>query len=169
MGGESGKRKRSGGRRRKRRARIERSSGGVVYRRNGEGLNFLLIRDPYDNWGLPKGHIEGDETPVDAAIREVAEETGLNDIAVIAELPTIDWYFRDRGRLVHKICHFYLVESTAGETVPQLEEGITECIWRTFRNALELVTYDNARDVLRAAGERLGEAADGADITKDAQ
>jgi 8-oxo-dGTP pyrophosphatase MutT (NUDIX family) len=154
--GESGGSRRSGGRRRRRRARIERSSGGVVFRRNGEGLVFLLIRDPYDNWGLPKGHIEGDESPVDAAIREVAEETGLSDVAVVAELPTIDWYFRDRGRLVHKICHFYLIESAVGEPVPQQDEGITECIWRPFRSALELVTYDNARDVLRAAGEQLG-------------
>jgi hypothetical protein len=41
--------------------------------------------------------------------------------------------------------------------VPQHDEGITECIWRPFRSALETVTYDNARDVLRAAGEQLGE------------
>jgi 8-oxo-dGTP pyrophosphatase MutT (NUDIX family) len=154
---ETGGSRRSGGRRRRRRARIERSSGGVVFRRNGEGLAFLLIRDPYDNWGLPKGHIEGDESPVDAAVREVAEETGLSNVAVVAELPTIDWYFRDRGRLVHKICHFYLVESADGEPVPQHDEGITECIWRPLRSALETVTYDNARDVLRAAGEQLGE------------
>lgn len=154
---ESRRKRRAGGRRRKR-ARIERSSGGVVFRRNGEGLAYLLIRDPYDNWGLPKGHIEGDESPVDAAVREVAEETGLNDITVIAELPTIDWYFRDRGRLVHKICHFYLVESIRGEPVPQLDEGISACVWRSFDHALETVTYDNAREVLRAAGERLGDA-----------
>jgi len=127
-----------------------------VFRRDGSNVAFLLIRDPYDNWGLPKGHIEGDESAVDAAVREVTEETGLSDVAVVAELPTIDWYFRDNGRLVHKICHFYLVESTTGEPVPQREEGITECIWRTFRRAIETLTYDNAREVLRAAGERLG-------------
>lgn len=148
--------KRAGGRRRRRRARTERSSGGVVFRRNGDGLHFLLIRDPYENWGLPKGHIEADESPLDAAVREVREETGLASVEVHAELPTIDWYFRDRGRLVHKICHFYLFESIVGDPDPQLDEGITDCIWCSFERAIETVSYDNAREVIRAAGQRLG-------------
>lgn len=139
--------------------RIERSSGGVVFRRLADSLTFLLIRDPYENWGLPKGHIEGEETPAEAALREVAEETGLGLLVVSAELPTIDWFFRDRGRLVHKFCHFFLLESPDGEAVPQRDEGITDCVWCSFQRALELLTYDNAREVLRAAGEQLGSQA----------
>src|SRR5690606_23502519 len=103
-----------------RRARVETSSGGVVFRRTGGTLSFLLIRDPYDNWGLPKGHIEGGETPAQAALREVAEETGLHELSMVTQLPTIDWYFRDRGRLIHKSCHFFLVECVSGEPEPQL-------------------------------------------------
>ena len=138
-----------------RRARIETSSGGVVYRLVDGEPQFLLIRDPYANWGLPKGHIEGGETPAEAALREVAEETGLKPLQVIAQLPTIDWYFRDRGRLIHKFCHFFLLESQGGEAVPQLDEGITECIWQPIAAALGTVTYANAREVLRIAGEQL--------------
>lgn len=153
----SGRAKKGAGkRRRKRRPRVEHSSGGVVFRRTRESLDFLLIRDPYENWGLPKGHIEPDESPLDAAVREVREETGLAVIEVHAELPTIDWYFRDGGRLVHKICHFFLVESPTGDPEPQRDEGITACVWCSFEAALETVTYDNAREVLRAAGRRLG-------------
>ena len=137
-----------------RRARIETSAGGVVCRRDG-GAHVLLIRDPYMNWGLPKGHIEGGETPAQAAVREVREETGLADVVVLAPLPTIDWYFRDRGRLVHKFCHFFLIECGNGEPIPQLDEGISECVWRRMPDALTTVTYANAREVLRAAGERL--------------
>lgn len=154
-GGKGSARSRRG----RRRARIERSSGGVVFRRLADGLTFLLIRDPYENWGLPKGHIEGEETPAEAALREVAEETGLGLLVVSAELPTIDWFFRDRGRLVHKFCHFFLLESPDGEAVPQRDEGITDCVWCSFHRALELMTYDNAREVLRAAGEQLGSQA----------
>ena len=124
-------------------------------------MTFLLIRDPYENWGLPKGHIEGAETPAQTAVREVSEETGLMPLAVCAELPTIDWFFRDRGRLVHKFCHFFLLESSVGDPEPQLEEGITDCVWCTFERALEILTYDNAREVLRAAGEELGAEFDG--------
>jgi 8-oxo-dGTP pyrophosphatase MutT (NUDIX family) len=134
-----------------RRARVETSSGGVVYRRAGDSLEFLLIRDPYRNWGLPKGHIEGGESPEQAALREVEEETGLADIVVVAQLPTIDWYFRDRGTLVHKFCHFFLLECTGGNAAPQLDEGITEVVWQPCPSALEIVSYANAREVMEAA------------------
>lgn len=139
-----------------RRARVETSSGGVVFRRSDEAIvEFLLIRDPYDNWGLPKGHIEGGETPEQAALREVEEETGLHELSMVAQLPTIDWYFRDRGKLVHKFCHFFLLECNEGEAVPQLDEGITECMWQPPVVALQTVSYANARDVMRVAAEWL--------------
>jgi 8-oxo-dGTP pyrophosphatase MutT (NUDIX family) len=139
-----------------RRTRIETSSGGVVYRTSQDGPQVLLIRDPYNNWGLPKGHIEGGETPEQAALREVEEETGLRDVELVAQLPTIDWYFRDHGKLVHKFCHFFLVVSTSGDAVPQLDEGITACVWVPLEQAVTQVTYDNAREVIRIAGQRLG-------------
>ena len=138
--------------------RIETSSGGVVFRREPEtDLCFLLIRDPYGNWGLPKGHLEGGETPVEAAVREVAEETGLGDLSVVAQLPTIDWYFKDGAIVVHKFCHFFLIESPNGDPCPQLEEGITECVWLPLNGALATVSYANAREVLRVAGSHLAE------------
>ncbi len=148
-------RKGNGGRRRggRQRARIETSAGGVVYRRSGGDVVFLLIRDPYENWGLPKGHVEGEETPEEAALREIEEETGLSGLKAECELPTIDWYFRDRGRLIHKFCHFYLVESLEGEPRPQFEEGITDCVWLPPDEAMRTITYENAREVLRAAIE----------------
>lgn len=136
-------------------ARLETSSGGVVYRLMAGAPHFLLIKDPYNNWGLPKGHLEGGETPEQAAVREVAEETGLCELKVIDQLPTIDWYFKDHGRLVHKFCHFFLLQCANGEARPQLEEGISQCVWKPLEDALGTVTYANAREVLRVAGARV--------------
>ncbi len=69
--------------RKQRRAQRETSAGGVVFRRPPDGApRFLLIRDSYRNWGFPKGHLEPGEPPADAARREVAEETGLNDLVL---------------------------------------------------------------------------------------
>lgn len=135
--------------------RIETSAGGVVYRRNSESMYFLLIRDPYQNWGLPKGHVERGETPEQTAVREVAEETGLLELEVRDALDTIDWFFREGPDLIHKYCHFFLMETRVAETRPQLEEGITECVWLPIEEALRTLTYDNARTVLEAAGKRL--------------
>jgi 8-oxo-dGTP pyrophosphatase MutT (NUDIX family) len=133
------------------RAKLETSAGGVVYRlHEGEPL-FLLIRDSYRNWGFPKGHLERDEAPHAAAVREVREETGLVEVMLDGEIDTIDWFFRFRGKLVHKVCHFFLMRTEAESTTPQRAEGITACKWASFTEATELVSYANARDVLLRA------------------
>lgn len=136
----------------------ETSAGGVVFRRgNGDQPVFLLIRDSYRNWGLPKGHLEAGEEAADAALREVAEETGLADLVLHAPIQEIDWFFRFRRRLIHKTCAFFLMESAAGEPCPQRDEGITACRWLSFEAALKTVSYANAREVLSAAGQLVGD------------
>ena len=139
-----------------RRARVETSAGGVVVRMSPDDAGerrplFLIIRDSYDNWGFPKGHVEDGERPEAAALREVCEETGLGSLTVRGSIDTIDWYFRFRGRLIHKICHFYLMETDRADTSPQRAEGITACRWESYEEAAQLVSYANARDVLRRA------------------
>ena len=123
------------------RATREVSAGGVVYRVEDGRPLFLLIRDSYRNWGFPKGHLEKHELPEAAALREVAEETGLTDLVMRGELSTIDWHFRFRGKLIHKICHFFLMESEKANTSPQREEGITACKWVPIDEALALISY----------------------------
>ena len=143
------------------RARRETSAGGVVFRmappEHGGAARplFLLIRDSYSNWGFPKGHVEDGELPEAAALREVGEETGLRGIAVRGAVETIDWYFRFRGRLIHKVCHFFLMETDQAETSPQRAEGITACRWAPFDEACSVISYANARDVLKRANEMI--------------
>ena len=136
-------------------AREEVSAGGIVVRHDLDLTRVLLIRDSYHNWGFPKGHLEDGEAAGDAAVREVVEETGLTGLALRGEIATIDWHFRFRGKLVHKTCHFFLMETTSVDTCPQREEGITACRWATFSDAETLVAYENARQVLRCAAALL--------------
>jgi 8-oxo-dGTP pyrophosphatase MutT (NUDIX family) len=133
------------------RARKETSAGGVVFRIHEGRALFLLIRDSYKNWGFPKGHLEAGEAAEAAALREVREETGLDGLELRGTVATIDWYFRFRGRLIHKVCHFFLMETEDEATSPQRAEGITACRWAPFDEAMAAISYANARDVLQRA------------------
>jgi 8-oxo-dGTP pyrophosphatase MutT (NUDIX family) len=137
------------------RAQRETSAGGVVYRLHDGHALFLLIRDSYQNWGFPKGHLESGERAEDAAVREVREETGIDDLALRGQIETIDWYFRFRGQLIHKVCHFYLMETTQASTNPQQAEGITACRWVSYDDARAAISYANARKVLARAHEMI--------------
>jgi len=139
---------------------IERSAGGVVVRAVDGSPHILLIRDPYRKWGLPKGHLESGEGLEEAALREVEEETGLTDLQLRADLGEIDWTFRKGGRVIHKFCRFYLMQSDVGDPSPEIAEGITECRWLPVQEALRAIAYDNARVILRRGVARISEPAE---------
>jgi 8-oxo-dGTP pyrophosphatase MutT (NUDIX family) len=90
-------------------------------------------------------------------VREVREETGLDEIANHGKLETIDWYFRFRGKLIHKVCHFFLMFSEVERTRPQRDEGITACRWLPIDEARELISYGNAKEVLEHAYQKVVE------------
>lgn len=138
---------------------MERSAGGVVLRRVGPDLHVLLILDPYGRWGLPKGHVEEGERTEEAALREVREETGLEELELGPVVDAIDWRFRDADVMVHKHCVFYLMHSPRGGVEPEEEEGIRACRWLPFAAAVERVDYANTREVVRAARRMVREGA----------
>ncbi|MEO6792759.1 MAG: NUDIX hydrolase, partial [Mycobacterium sp.] len=82
-------------------------------------------------WSLPKGHIEVGETAEQTAIREVAEETGVQG-DVLAVLGSIDYWFVTDGRRVHKTVHHYLMRFSSGELCDDDVE-VTEVAWVPIR------------------------------------
>jgi 8-oxo-dGTP pyrophosphatase MutT (NUDIX family) len=139
--------------------RDETSAGGVVFRLAASQPVYLLIRDSRQNWGFPKGHVENGEAPATAALREVAEETGLRDLAMRGPIDEIDWYFKSKGDVIHKVCSFFLMQTAESTTSPQRDEGITACGWFEFSEADTTISYANAREILRRAHEMIGASA----------
>ncbi len=133
------------------------SAGGVVVRKEG-ALELCLIR-PVGRavWGLPKGGIEAGETPEQAALREVSEETGIEGV-IDDRLGSIDYTFFTRGQSgrVHKTVHYFLMHAVGGDTKHHDHE-VSEARWATFREALKLMTYPNERNIVRRAAADLGE------------
>lgn len=137
------------------------SAGGVVVRKK-DGLEVCLIRPAGRSvWGLPKGGVEAGETYAETALREVAEETGLDGV-VERELGSIDYsfYSREAGSRVHKTVHYFLVSATGGDTARHDHE-VSEARWMRLREALRVMTYPNERQMVRRAADELGAPLDG--------
>ena len=78
-------------------------------------------------WSLPKGHIEAGESAEQAAVREVAEETGIAG-RIIGRLGTIDFWFMADGRRVHKTVHHFLLRAEGGE-LSDADVEVSEVAW----------------------------------------
>ncbi len=126
------------------------SAGGIVRSASGEVVVIQfqnLAGEPV--WGLPKGHPKKHETAIEAALRETSEETGLLVEAEAGREPgVIDYWFRNKsGDLVHKRVEFYLMRPVGGD-ISDHDEEVIEARWMALADALELLTYENERDML---------------------
>jgi 8-oxo-dGTP pyrophosphatase MutT (NUDIX family) len=102
-------------------------------------------------WSLPKGHIELGETAEQTAIREVAEETGIQG-GVLAALGSIDYWFVTEGRRVHKTVHHYLMRFLSGELSDEDVE-VTEVAWVPLKELPSRLAYADERRLAEVAGE----------------
>lgn len=107
-------------------------------------------------WCLPKGHLEGEETAPEAAVREIYEETGI-EARVLTHLATIDYWFAGDDRRVHKVVHHYLLEALGGFlTVDNDPDQEAEDVaWLTLKEAGSRLAYPNERRVVATARDVL--------------
>jgi len=133
------------------------SAGGLVI--DSTGTKGLLIgrRDLKDQsrerllWSLPKGHIEEGETPEQAAIREVQEETGIES-EISRELGVIDFWFMAGGNRIHKTVHHFLFKEIGGELTPQITE-VDDVGWFPLTEIVELLAYPDEKKLIAKSGE----------------
>lgn len=134
----------------------ERSAGFVCYRDDlAPGEPQWLLLNHGGHWDFPKGHMAPGETDIDAAVRELREETSLRPLAIVEDFAqSISYYFRSPRRgLVFKTVTFYLAKVGADPVVISDEHVGYECL--PFREALNRLTFAATREVLRCAAARL--------------
>jgi 8-oxo-dGTP pyrophosphatase MutT (NUDIX family) len=129
------------------------SCGGVLVRRGPGGLELVLGCRRRDDrsvtWSLPKGTPAADESVEQTALREVAEETGL-DVRIIEPVGPIEYFFVQRGTRVHKTVHYFLMEATGGDLAGHDHE-FDEVRWVPIEEARTLMSYPTERELLEQA------------------
>jgi 8-oxo-dGTP pyrophosphatase MutT (NUDIX family) len=139
----------------------ETSAGGLVVDGTDMAARAALIgrldRRGRLRWSLPKGHVEAGETTEAAAVREVAEETGILG-RVLAPLGTIDFWFVADGRRIHKTVHHYLLMAQSGELCDDDVE-VEQVEWVPLDQLAERLAYDDERRLVAAVPALLADTA----------
>ena len=133
------------------------SAGGLVVDTTGT-MGLLIGR--YDHkdasgkrvlWSLPKGHIEEGETPEQAAIREVAEETGITS-SITKSLGVIDFWFMAGGKRIHKTVHHFIFAEVGGTLLAQ-ESEVDEVSWFPLSEIVDRLAYPDEKKLIAKSAE----------------
>jgi 8-oxo-dGTP pyrophosphatase MutT (NUDIX family) len=119
-----------------------------------EGSRILLISTQEGRrWQLPKGHIERGESPEQAAVREIEEETGVSG-RVIAPLPGVEYWFVEKGkRRVHKRVDYFLLSYVSGSVADFDAHEVSGAEWFSWEEGIAKLSFENERRVVEAARE----------------
>jgi 8-oxo-dGTP pyrophosphatase MutT (NUDIX family) len=124
------------------------AAGGLVKNEKGEMLFIFRL----GKWDLPKGKLAEKETPGEAALREVKEETGLLELRITGSLPSTFHIYTRKGKQILKQTYWFEMEAKSAQSlIPQMEEEISEVRW-VGREDLKTVlsnTYESIREFLK--------------------
>jgi 8-oxo-dGTP pyrophosphatase MutT (NUDIX family) len=129
------------------------SAGGVVVRRMRGRPFVAVVRVRDEIFALPKGHPDGDESPEEAARREVREETGL-EAELVEKLGDIRYRYARQGRPVAKIVSFFLFRYRSG-SVDDHDHEVEEALWVPLDEASHRLAYEGEREMVDTARSRV--------------
>ena len=131
----------------------ERSVGAIVFRKEKEPI-YLLLHYEAKHWDFPKGHIEANETDLEALKREVKEETGIKDIEIVRDFKEkIQYFYKLKKELISKDVVFYLAKTKTAQIKLSFEHIGSK--WLPYKKAIEQLTFKNAKEILKQANKFL--------------
>jgi len=132
----------------------ERSAGAVVYREGAKGREYLLLQNA-GRWDFPKGGVEKGESELQTVLREVEEESGLKDLAIVPGFrKVIEYFYRRDGKNVHKQVVYMLASTKEDKVKISFEhQGYG---WFQYHEALKRASYENSKITLSEAERYVG-------------
>ncbi|BDC35693.1 MAG: NUDIX domain-containing protein [Candidatus Methanoliparum thermophilum] len=128
----------------------ERSAGFITYKEYNNERVYLLLKHKKSHWDFAKGHIEQGEEEIDAAIREIREETGITDLDIIDGFKEeINYTFTKNDQMINKSVTLFLTRVETDEI--KISDEHTAYTWATYQKAYKLLTYAESRGVLEHA------------------
>ena len=131
------------------------SAGGVVMNADREVIVIVPTRRAADGsrvLALPKGHPDGRESPLQAALREVREEAGVQ-AEVVETLGEVRYWYQRGGRRIAKVVEFFLLRYVSGD-VADHDHEVEQARWVPAAEAAETLTFAGERDMVRRALSR---------------
>jgi 8-oxo-dGTP pyrophosphatase MutT (NUDIX family) len=127
--------------------KYEKSCGAIVYT-NINGKRLYLVEQMIDgHWGVPKGHVEGNEKEEETALREIKEEVGL-DVIIDTSFRTVETYSPEEG--VIKDVVYFVAYSKSMDTTMQVEE-IMDIKWVELKEAIQLIGFQDMQEIMMMA------------------
>ena len=153
------------------RAATATSAGGIVIRHESGRAWFVVGSRRRDRdgwtWTLPKGTPKPGETTEETALREVAEETGL-EVRITGPLDSIEYWFVQSGQRIHKTVHYFLMEPIGGDLTAHDHE-FEQVRWITFAEARSVLTFETERALVARAAGMIGETASPASAARSTE
>lgn len=130
----------------------EKSCGAVVYKKEEEKIYFLIEEMKAGHYSIPKGHVENNETEIETALREIKEETNL-EVNLDSSFREVVSYSPYEGCIKDVV--FFVAEAKTFDMKEQLIE-VTSLKWLEPVDAINILTFDSDKEVLRKALKYLG-------------
>jgi bis(5'-nucleosidyl)-tetraphosphatase len=133
----------------------ERSAGAVLfYMEENSEPEYLLLHYSAGHWDFPKGNIEAGENEKQTATREIREETCINDVEFLNGFcMKIEYKYRHGKKIVRKEVVLYLARTRTHNVI--LSHEHIGFAWKKFDEAIQQLTYQNAKNLLSAAKKHL--------------
>lgn len=130
------------------------SFGAVLYRKEKEKICYLLLQHNKNYFNFPKGHPEKGEGPLEAAKREIFEETGIKDLRIIDGFEEKNnYFFKQNKKGIFKTAIFFLAETKEKRVIISKEH--TGYKWLCYKNALNVLRFKDLKNIIEKANNFL--------------